>query len=86
MCDQALFLGFRAGPGIEAMNSVPWSSFVTLLVGGVGHLHGREGWEGGVQLEQLEFVHLGQDRGTLTLPSLALRTRISCEGERGGEG
>ena len=62
---------------------------MTLWVGGVGHLHGREGREGGVLLEQLEFVHLGQGRGTLTLPSspaLRMRMRISCEGERVGWG
>lgn len=50
-------------------------------------MHGREGREGGVLLEQLEFVHLGQGRGTLTLPSspaLRMRMRISCEGERVG--
>ena len=52
-------------------------------------MHGREGREGGVLLEQLEFVHLGQGRGTLTLPSspaLRMRMRISCEGERVGWG
>ena len=60
---------------------------MTLWVGGVGHSHGREGQEGDVLLEQLEFVHLGQGRGTLTLPSSParrMRMRISCEGERVG--
>ena len=67
------------------MGVIPWSFFVTLWVGGVGHLHGREGQEGDVLLEQLEFVHLGQGRGTLTLPSSParrMRMRISCEGEK----